>query len=182
MLLAALAYLLLALRVTVTLFAGGGASGVHAYAEVGACCMSVRFDWMVHPDGRIKRIGLQSGSGRRKRGAPSGVLRRFLRMALRQTGDADLFLDLRVGTGDAAQTAVLCGAVRASALALAGAAAPKAARHVRIVPVFDRTCFLAQAHCIFSFSVGDTLLAVLFAAVKTFGSEGFRWKGIRLKV
>ena len=87
-----------------------------------------------------------------------------------------------MGTGDAAQTAVLAGGVRALAETLGIAVSRRFPLRVCVKPEFSQTCFVLNARCIFSFVPGDIIFAVLLAAVRKEARGGFLWKSIRLRV
>ena len=88
-------------------------------------------------------------------------------------GQADV--DLCIGSGDAALTAMVSGAsgaLIAAFQALLGAHCPC---RVRIQPVFGGQHFALSARCIFSAAPGDIISAVVRAAVKKTQREGFSW-------
>lgn len=107
--------------------------------------------------------------------------RKMLRAALRCARWGQTDVAVRMGTGDAAQTAVLAGGLRAGAEAFRLAAGRRFPLLFLIEPDFRQVCFAVDARCIFSFSPGDIMLAVLLAAVKKNAGGEFRWKSIRLK-
>ena len=132
------------------------------------------------------RIDRPLGAGMDKKRAGEHVKRihakrRMIRAALQCARWGQTDVDVRMGTGDAAQTAVLAGGLRASAEAFRVAAGRRFPLQVRIEPDFGRVCLLVHARCIFSFAPGDIMLAVLLAAVRKNTGGKFRWKSIRLK-
>ena len=92
-----------------------------------------------------------------------------------------LSLDARIGLGDAAQTAVAAGSLRAIAAAVFSRLDCEADCELRVMPDFERAGFCAQACCIFSCQAGDIMLAVLRAALQKNRREGLGWKSIPLK-
>ena len=107
--------------------------------------------------------------------------RKMIRAALRCARWGQTDVAIRIGMGDAAQTAVLAGGLRAGAQALSAAAGRRFPLLVRIEPDFSRVCLSVEARCIFSFVPGDIMLAVILAAVRKNAGGEFRWKSIRLK-
>ncbi|MBR5301941.1 MAG: hypothetical protein IKU38_03815 [Clostridia bacterium] len=120
-----------------------------------------------------KRAGEQAKRIRAKR--------KMIRSALRCVRWGQTDVHIRMGMGDAAQTAVFAGGLRAGAEALSAAAGNRFPLLVRIEPDFARPCLTVDARCIFSFVPGDIMLAVLHDAVRKNAGGEFRWKSIRLK-
>ena len=90
-------------------------------------------------------------------------------------------VQVRLGTGDAAQTALASGALRAGLLGMLAARGIRNEAGVCVVPVFGEPCFSLAVEGIFSAALGDVMYAALRAALKKSGKEGFGWKSIPLR-
>ena len=88
-------------------------------------------------------------------------------------GQADV--DVRIGSGDAALTAVASGTAGALLTAFQAFISTRCPCRVRIQPVFAGRHFALCARCIFSAAPGDIMFAVACAAVKKTQREGFSW-------
>ena len=89
-------------------------------------------------------------------------------------------IHLRMGLGDACQTAVAAGAAQALICALLASAGYGQACELRIVPEFSGTCLHARLQGIFSCQVGDIILAALKTACRN-RKEGLKWTSIPLR-
>ena len=90
-------------------------------------------------------------------------------------------LRMRVGTQDAALTAMAAGAVRSCASAFQAMAGQRFPCEIRVEADFHKPCFVLAGRCIFSLVPGDIMFAVARAAVKKTQREGFKWLSIPLK-
>jgi len=88
---------------------------------------------------------------------------------------------MRIGTGDAAVTAVAAGMLHTLITAALGLAGVAGVSDVSVFPDFAKPCAVLRARCIFSFSLGDIMFAAVRAAVKKMQREGFKWLSIPLK-
>lgn len=181
-------YLLLALRVRICAQAAFSGADGSASLSMGAAGVELRFDGELHmaQDGKlvrfIPRYGLLPHVGRGG-GTRRDRLRRAkggLRILLRAGQIERAVLDVRLGLADAAQTAAAVGTLRAAGAAWA-AYAGEYAPCIRIVPDFGDSGVAARACCIFSFQLGDIMLAALRGAAKKTGREGLAWKSIPLR-
>ncbi len=178
------AYLLLALRLSVCLDAALGMDGGSVSVSLRAAGVQLRFDGRIRREGLRLRIAPRYGKPRRQRRKTSRqkTLLRFVRRrmleALRSDPDAAAFVQIRLGLGDAGETALAAGSLRALLRSAGAALGARVAVHV--AADYAGACFCAQARCIFSLQVGDVILAAIKAANKT-GREGFGWKSIPLR-
>lgn len=149
--------------------------GVHAQIRLylRAWWLSVRIDRPVGHGLDRKRAGEHAKRVHAKR--------KMIRAALRSARWGQTDVTIRVGMGDAAQTALLAGGLRAGAQMLSAAAGGRFPLLVHIEPDFARACLAVDARCIFSFVPGDIMLAVILAAARKNAGGEFRWKSIRLK-
>ena len=103
-----------------------------------------------------KKIGKKTGAGnknKKKKPDTETAIRLFRRMRLEYFSAR-----LAVGTGDAAQTALLCGALRALGGALAGAAEYGEAD---IRPDFSGKAFRGEVGAVFSLKLGKALVSFI---------------------
>lgn len=168
-------YLLLAMNIKV--YAGGALSGWQGsfFAEVGAAGLTLRIDGTIDLNQRILRI--RKGreirlAGRRKR---KPALLRFIRAGRFEA----VWIQMRLGLPDAAQTAVAAGAVRSSVLSAAAVLGVPV--RVFVEPDYHACLLLAAGQGIYSFRPGDIILAAIKAALNRKKREGFAWKNIPLK-
>ena len=155
-------------------------------AMADAAGMKLRYDGAIlwKEDAPFLRIAPRYGRTKRKTRADSRKsLRRIRRILwLARTGRMECaMLHARIGLNDASQTALAAGALRALACAALLSCAGGARRELRVTADYDAVCFAAYGRCIFSCQAGDIMLAVLKAAVKKIGKEGFGWKSTPLK-
>ena len=92
-----------------------------------------------------------------------------------------IFITSRVGTGDAMQTAMAVGAVRAGVFAALGTLGVTAHARVSVLPDYRKPGFELHACCIFSMTLGDIIYSAAREAVKKRGKEGTRWSSIPLR-
>ncbi len=187
--LVALTYLLLAMRVRIrTEAALWGTEGTLLLSAETVGVM-IQFDGVilqkekgilptVRP--RYGRLSMEKKT-KAERGKSLRMIRRYLWFA--RTGKMEqLSLDARVGLGDAAQTAVAAGCLRALASAAFLKLGSEADEELlRITPDFDHAGFCAQLRCIFSCQAGDIMLAAAKAALQKNRREGLGWKSIPLR-
>ena len=166
-------YLLLALRVRISLegsLCGGMGSLV---LSAGAAGVYIRFDGIIRQeDSRIflalvPRYAARSKKKRTKKahGKSIRIIRRYLWFA--KTGRMErLSLQARIGLGDAAGTAVAAGALRALASAVFERAGHGAQTDVYVSPDFERAVFAVRVRCLFSCQPGDMMLAAVRYAMR----------------
>lgn len=181
-------YLLLALRVRICAQAAFSHVDGSVSLSMGAAGAELRFDGelrmaqdgirvcLVPRYGVLPRVGRGGGTRRDRLRRAKGWLRTFLRAVRIERA----VLDLRVGMADAAQTAAAVGTLRAAGAAWA-AYAGEYVPCIRIVPDFGNSGVAARACCIFSFQLGDIMLAAFRGAAKKTGREGLAWKSIPLR-
>ena len=104
----------------------------------------------------------------------------YLRGIVRRRGFALLSLSVRVGLGDACETAMAAGAIRALAATLFAAAARPQACKLCVVPEFSGECLYVYGRGIFFCQPGDIMLASLKAAIRK-RKEGLKWISIPLR-
>lgn len=172
-----MALIYIALAMPVTLRAGivlHGMQGSYA-AELGACGVFVRLDGLID----LKRRMLTPRQGRERRLSGRRNSRpRLLRLASVVRFEA-MTVHVRAGLGDAAQTALAAGAMRAALSAVMGRIGKPA--QVIIEPDYCAPGFALEARGIVSFCVGDIIHAAICAALKKKKREGFGWKSIPLR-
>lgn len=164
-------YLLLALRVRMTLEGAlCGAAGNISFVA-GAAGIYIRFDGIIRKTNEgifLKLVPRYAGSTKKKKegnGKPLRIIRRYLRLA--RTGRIEqLTIRLRVGLDDAGQTAVVAGALRALTSIVYLRAGCEAAMDLRVIHEFDCASFAAYGRCIFSCQAGDIMLAAIRSALK----------------
>lgn len=179
----ALAYLLLCLRIRVRMdvsFANGRGLASFAVGTLGAY---LRRDFALVQGRSILSIRAEPLHGKPmpKRSARRGrLIRRYLLDALRSRRFERMAVHLRIGLGDACETAVAAGALRALLSALLVSVGDPAIGDLRVAPDFDRACFCADVSGIFSYQLGDIILAALKQAQRN-RKEGLKWTSIPLR-
>lgn len=180
-----LLYLLLSMRVTVRLLACMEAGHSVISVSVGAFGLWLRLDGVIVPEGKRLGVRLRYGAKRqgkhRHRKTDRRAQRRWLRAVLPLLDVQRLEIDVLAGLGQADQTAVAVGAIRASVSALLAAWGLKPAAALRVQAGFEHAAFWARGHCIFSFVPGDIMLAAARLALRKMRREGFGWISIPLK-
>lgn len=173
MLLVLLAYMLLAVRVTVSV-------GVNISGTAGSCsirlrvlCFSFVRERNIDPAAELKRYLKEKTDGKAKRKRKPKLVR-----ILRAGRIESAFVRVRAGFGDAAATAVAAGGIRAALLS--AAAVYGVPLGTVIEPDFASVCFLLDARGIYSFQPGDIILAAAAARIQKW-KEGFGWKSILLR-
>ena len=164
-------YLLLALRVRISLEGAlCGTSGNISFMA-GAAGIYVRFDGILRKTNEgvfLKLVPRYAGSTKKKKeghGKPLRIIRKFLWLA--RTGRMEqLTIRLRVGLDDAGQTAVAAGALRALTSAACLQVGCGAAMDLQVIPDFDCASFAAYGRCIFSCQAGDIMLAAIRTVLK----------------
>lgn len=165
-------YLLLALRVRimaeVSLCRGQGCLQIHAGAagvvlcyEAKIACTSGGIPVRIEPRYPFHQ---RKKNKSKKKGQSFPAIRWFLWLA--RAGSMELLrVNVRLGTGDAAQTAMLSGCIRAVCAALFARMGGEAEKELCVFPDFAYTGFAAHACCIFSCQGGDIILAAVKDAV-----------------
>ncbi len=173
-----LVYLLLAAPVRGSVHAA--ACGLEGEALVGIRLAGV--EWVHHttvtvgengwPLSALPIWGAPEQKGRAEKKRPSRLAEQ-LESLVRQTARIDqLQVSLRIGLGDAWQTALAAGGARAAAFsALSFLPAPPDTQ-VRVIPDFVSPCFCAHLRCIFSITVGDIILKAAHATMKRAARKG----------
>ena len=181
-------YLLLAIRVRIRTEASIWGTTGALLLSAQAVGITFRFDGVIlrKKKGIFLTVKPRFGrlSRKRKPGEERGksirMIRRYLWFA--RTGKMErLSLDARVGLGDAAQTAVAAGCLRALASAAFMKIGSGASEEMCITPDFDHAGVCVQLRCIFSCQAGDIMLAAARAALQKNRREGLVWKSIPLK-
>lgn len=88
-----------------------------------------------------------------------------------------LYIQLKIGTGDASSTALISGQVF-GLLAPLAANISKGNFNIDITPVFDEAAFNFSGECIFSLNL--VKIIIIFAKIKFSGGKK-KWKSIQLK-
>ena len=179
----ALAYLLLCLRIRVRMdvsFANGRGLASFAVGTMGAY---LRRDFALVQGRSILSIRAEPLHGKPmpKRSARRGrLIRRYLLDALRSRRFERMAVHLRIGLGDACETAVAAGAVQALSCAMLVRVCEMDRCDLRVSPDFSRCCLQAHMTGIFSCRLGDIILAALTAARRK-RKEGLKWTSIPLR-
>jgi len=166
-------YLLLALRVRISLEGTLCGAAGNLVLTAGAAGVYIRFDGEIRRAKEgilLKLIPRYAARARKKKekeahGKSLRIIRTYLWFA--KTGRMEqLAVYMRVGLDDAGQTAMAAGALRALASAALLHAKREAAVDLRITPDFDCASFAAYTRCIFSCQPGDIMLAAIRFALK----------------
>ena len=172
-LLAALAYLILSMRILVD--ARIAVSETRKGASITLRAWGVRLCL----DIPISVSMNMSGSGERvkkvKRAWP------FIKAIIRVISWGQTDVRLRIGTGDAYHTALIAGTVRSAGAALQAVAGQRFPCNIAATPDFRAPCFALSGRCIFSLVPGDIMFAVVKTAAKKTQREGLSWLSIPLK-
>ncbi len=180
-----LLYLLLSMRVTVRLLACIEVGRSVISVSVGAFGLWLRLDGVTAPEekrfGVRLRYGAKRKRKRRHRKKDLRAQRRWLHAALPLLNVQRMEIDVLAGLGQADQTAVAVGAIRASVSALLAAWGMNPAEVLHVQACFEHAAFWARGHCIFSFVPGDIMLAAARLALRKMRREGFGWISIPLK-
>lgn len=181
----ALIYWLLCMRVSLRLEASliDGKGRVSILA--GALGVILRRDYVLVHGEHVFSLRLKPCRKRKQKKNMGAVSRLLVRTAKRtlldpRVGERRLWLHLHLGLGDACDTAIAAGAVRALLCALASGICDLRCCDLRVTPVFDGLCLRAQMTGIFSACLGDIMLAALKAASGK-RKEGFKWTSIPLR-
>jgi len=160
-------YLLLALRVRISLEGSlCGAAGSLALSA-GAAGVYIRFDGVISrkEEGVFLVLTPRYAAARRRQEKEKHikslrVVRTYLWFA--RTGRMEyLAAHVRLGLGDAGETAVATGFVRALAFAALRHLGRGAQVNLHVAPDFDGTSFTAHVRCVFSCQPGDMMLAAV---------------------
>ena len=179
----ALAYLLLCLRIRVRMdvsFANGRGLASFAVGTMGAY---LRRDFALVQGRSILSIRAEPLHGKPmpKRSARRGrLIRRYLLDALRSRRFERMAVHLRIGLGDACETAVAAGAVQALSCAMLVRVCEMDRCDLRVSPDFSRCCLQVHMTGILSCRLGDIILAALTAARRK-RKEGLKWTSIPLR-
>ncbi|MBQ7886099.1 MAG: DUF2953 domain-containing protein [Clostridia bacterium] len=182
----ALAYWLLCVRLCVQLeaFLANGQGG--ASFSVGALGVFVRRDYVLTQGKHALAFRAQPRYGKEKQGdqrrslSLARLVKSILMDALRGGRFERLTVHLRLGFGDACDTAVASGAAHALICAVLAAAGGLQVCDLRVTPDFDRACLCARMSGIFSCQPGDIMLAALKQARRK-RKEGLKWTSIPLR-
>lgn len=180
MLLAFVLYALLASGVTV--HAGAVMDGLRGITYLEICFVGLCF----RTDGRFGGGTIVCAAKRRflkknteTEAGSAGKRRILLLLRAMRLRYADVLV--RMGLTDAQQTALAAGAMDALARGLVCAFEGQKAGCVRIVPEYGSSCFLLEAHCIFSARAGDIVFAGIRGMMKNRSRrEGSNWRSIPL--
>ena len=184
-LLAAVIYLLLAMRMRIGLNVSLSGTRGSVILSAGAAGIWLRYDAEIHLDKNQPLIRARYRALRKKEKRKTGkslyMIRRYLWLA--KTGRMDrISFCARIGLEDAKETALAAGCLQAVASALLSAVNREGRQACFVFPDFDSSGYCAQLCCIFSCQAGDIMLAAIKAAVRKSRREGLGWKSIPLKV
>ena len=184
--LAAIVYLLLCVRLSVRLEASVGSGEGSVSLSVGACGVYLRYDAVLACADRglplrvVPRYQQTEKSAHPARRRMRRLLRPYLRIVLRGGRFERIAAHVRLGLGDAGETAVGCGAAHALLCALFSPLGAGPACDLHVVPDFSGQCFCAYLQGIFSCQPGDIMLAALKDVLNK-RKEGLKWKSIPLR-
>lgn len=185
----ALFYLMLCFPVVVRAFTGLNDKQNSLQMEVSYLGLSVCFDAVLRFDIAKPGVHLIPRYGRKKANRQSTEvksrirrLRRFMTVykSLNKVHETQLYI--RLGLGDAADTAAAVGVCRALAALLFVRLFPADSEKWHVEPDFDHPGLLLCFSSIFSASAGDIMFAAVRAALDNGKREGSAWKSIPLKV
>lgn len=125
------------------------------------------------------RLPSQKRRKKRKNRRDAKDLRREVRKQIRRTRllsklDIRARLFVRLGTGDAARTALLCGAVRALMEMLygpIGAQAKQASFDCEMIPDFRKTVFYLDFFCMITAKTGNIIAVAVLLPLKLLGGK-----------
>ena len=165
----ALVYLALSVRILsdVSLALSGAEKEIHASVRTGGFAVCVNRPLNLR-NGKPVKEKMNKLKKRRK-------LFWLLRAVLKTIRWGVISVRIRLGTGDAAATAVAAGMIQSLIKAAFSAAGASGFSEVSVFPDFAKPCAVLNARCIFSFSFGDVMGAAVRAAVKKTRKEGFKW-------
>ncbi|MBR5301245.1 MAG: DUF2953 domain-containing protein [Clostridia bacterium] len=183
----ALIYLLLCVRLRVQLdLSIAGAQGGVVFT-VGALGVNVRHEAEIMRKENGMGLRLEphkkKGSGKKHPAAQRAVQRvlaPYLKEVVRLRRIERLMLHVRLGLGDACETAVAAGGAYALLSVLAPIVARLADCDIRVTPDFAGACFHVRGQGIFFCQLGDIMLAALKAARRK-RREGLKWTNIPLR-
>lgn len=177
----ALVYILLCVRIRVQLEAAWENRQGNASFCVGALGIYMRRDFVLAMQGfSISAWPRYGKTGKEKQPDRSRKVRIWLLEALRSRRFEHLALYLRLGLGDACETAVAAGAVQAFGSAIFAAAGERRLCELRVTPDFANPCLCARLQGIFSWQVGDIMFTALKQACRK-RKEGLKWTSIPLR-
>lgn len=169
----ALVYLLLSMRVLVDVRAAVNPSHKGIQIILRAWGVRLCLDMPLRMNMDRKSAGEQLGKAKQVWPFVKAILRAI------RWGQTDV--NVHVGAQDAALTAMLSGAAVSLGAALGAVAGRRFPCAVHAQTDFRRPGFALHARCIFSFTPGDIMFAVVKEAVKKTQREGFSWLSIPLK-
>jgi len=177
----ALVYILLCVRIRVQLEAAWENGQGSASFCVGAMGVYLRRDFVLAVQAFSIRALPRYGKTKKKKSADQGrKIRSWLLEALRSKRFERIALYLRLGLGDACETAVAAGAVHAIGSIALAAAGDRRLCELRVTPDFANPCLCAHLQGIFSWQLGDIMLAALKQAHRK-RKEGLKWTSIPLR-
>lgn len=180
----ALAYSLLCLRLRVQLEAAWWDQKGSAALRVGLLGMHLRRDYALAlcAQAPFVCVRLRNGKPLRKKKTKERdrSIRSHLLSILRVKRFESFALHVRLGLGDACETAVAAGAVQALSCAMLVRVCEMDRCDLRVSPDFSRCCLQAHMTGIFSCRLGDIILAALTAARRK-RKEGLKWTSIPLR-
>lgn len=134
-------------------------AGLHVF--VGMMGIGVRADIrLLFEDGRLRIVRRQTKGRKRQGPADWGLLRRFLRAMIRRAHASHIAVSAHIGTGDAAATALLAGALQA-VLSAAACRVKGQRADIHVNPSYDRTALCLCAGGILLASGGDIIGALI---------------------
>ena len=184
--LVALMYLLLCVRLRVQIdLAIENLQGSVAFA-VGAFGVSVHHEAVIARKAQGVGFCLEPRNKPRRKKSPAAqravqrLLMPYLRDVVRFRRIERLMFHVRLGLGDACETAVTAGAVYAVLCAIAPPFVSPAACDIRVTPEFAGACLWVRSQGIFFCQMGDIMLAALMTARRK-RKEGLKWTSIPLR-
>jgi len=166
-------YLLLALRVRVSLEGSFCDASGNTALSAGTAGFYIRFDgktrW-TQEDGIVKLVPRYAGNPEKKKekkasGKSLRIVKTYLWFA--KAGRMErVAVHMRIGAGDAGKTAIAAGALHAMASAALLRLGRETAVDLRIIPDFDAASLAVYVRCIFSCQPGDIMLAAIRFAMK----------------
>jgi len=174
-------YILLCVRIRVQIEAAWVNGQGNAAFCVGALGVYLRRDFMLTM--QAFSIQAQPRYGKKgKKNTPdrSRKIRIWLAEAMRSNRFEQISLYLRLGLGDACETAVATGAVRALGSTIFAAACNGKLFDWHVTPDFTKPCLCAYLRGLASWQLGDVVLAALKQMRKK-RRKGLKWTGIPLR-
>jgi len=177
----AVVYILLCVRIRVRLEASWENGLGSAAFCVGALGVYLRRDFVIDVQAYSIRAIPRYGKEKKNAQGRAKIIRKRMLEALRSGCFESIMLHVRLGLGDACVTAIAAGALHALGSMVFSVYEGTRQCELCITPDFSKACLCVHLQGIFSWQVGDIMIAALKRARRK-RKEGLKWTSIPLRV